>query len=126
MSRVIFVGDNPSKTNVRQDVAFVGAKCFDRLIGWIKYLDPDYYICLNSTSQTDLDKIVDLYTNGFKVIALGSKASERLDNLNVVHFKLIHPSGRNRLINDEKYVRRELKRAYDYIHNTFVGSVDFE
>lgn len=44
MIKVVFVGDEPSKTNVSPDIAFVGAKCFNTVVQWIKELNPDYYV----------------------------------------------------------------------------------
>jgi hypothetical protein len=119
LTQVVFVGDEPSKTNAHKDVAFVGAKCFSTIVEWIKILKPDYYVCLNSCTPSDLDKIVGLKIQGFKVVALGKKAAERLNELNIIHVQLPHPSGRNRLLNDSAYIQRELKVVYDYIHDTY-------
>lgn len=108
MANVVFVGDEPSKTNIDVDVAFVGAKCFQRLTEWINYLGPDYYICLNSHTIRDISKIGILELNGFKIVALGAKASKRLEDNGITHFKLSHPSGLNRKINDQKAIEHEL------------------
>jgi uracil-DNA glycosylase len=121
MTKVLFVGDEPSKTNAHKDVAFVGAKCFSTLVSWIWILEPDYYVCINSSTPKDWDKILALKGEGFKIIALGKKAAEVLDELNVSHFQLPHPSGLNRKLNDKEYINRELKVAYDYIHDTLIG-----
>lgn len=106
--KVVFVGDEPSKTNIDPDIAFVGAKCFDRLIDWIAILKPDYYICLNSNTDNDTFKIGRLAENNFKIVALGDKASKRLSDYDVEHFKLPHPSGLNRKLNDKTYVEAQL------------------
>lgn len=111
----IFVGDEPSKLNISTDIAFAGAKCFPRLIEWIKFLNPDYYICLNSDTISQLSDIRKLQNRGFKVIALGLKASKRLKE--IPHARLLHPSGANRLINDKLYVENELNRIYNYIRS---------
>lgn len=108
MVKVVFVGDEPSQTNIDPDIAFVGAKCFQRLTEWINYLRPDYYICLNSHTDNDIFKIERLKEDGFKVIALGNKASERLTKWQIQHYKLPHPSGLNRKINDKKIIEHEL------------------
>ncbi len=117
MIKVVFVGDEPSSTNIRKDVAFVGAKCFNTLVEYISTLKPDYYICLNSGPE-DLDKILDLYHKGnFKVIALGNKAAERLANLGIGYRKLPHPSGLNRQLNDKKQLTEQLIDVIAYIND---------
>lgn len=121
MTKVLFVGDRPSKTNAHEDVAFVGAKCFPTLITWIQRLKPDFYVCVNSYNESDWDKIRALKNQGFKVIALGKQAADLLDTMNIVHFQLPHPSGLNRKLNDKQYIERELRVAFDYIHDTYVG-----
>lgn len=115
MVKVVFVGDSPSNSNIDADIAFVGAKCFDRLVEWIGYLEPDYYVCLNSGPQ-DLDKVLKLYHKAdFKVIALGVRASERLGKLGIGHRILPHPSGLNRQLNDKEAVDKALAMCKDYL-----------
>lgn len=111
MTKVVFVGDEPSKTNIRNDIAFVGAKCFHTLVGWIKELNPDYYICLNSNTIKNLNQIVDLYDNKFRIVALGERASNVLLNRGIYHFKLPHPSGLNRKLNDKEYIKKQLEEC---------------
>ncbi len=78
MIKVAFIGDEPSHKNAHPDLAFVGAGCFNTVIEWINDLSPDYYVCLNSNTPRDMDKIHVLAEQGFKLVALGKKASERL------------------------------------------------
>lgn len=115
MIRVVFCGDEPSKTNVSTDIAFVGATCFPRLVQWINHINPDYYICLNTDTVSQLSDIRKLQKNGFKVIALGMKASIRL--LEIPHFFMHHPSGLNRKNNDKKIVVEMLNNALVYIRS---------
>ena len=115
MIKVLFVGDSPSKTNVSQDIAFVGARCFPKLVDWIKTIQPDYYVCLNSSTQAEELQIYNLYLDDFRVIALGKEASKRLDNIYVTHLRMPHPSGLNRETNDKELVDRALKQAYAYV-----------
>lgn len=117
MTKVVFVGDEPSKLNIRSDIAFVGSRCFSTLVEWITNLAPDYYICINSGPE-DLDKILDLYhMANFKVIALGNKASERLSKLGIGHRILPHPSGLNRMLNDKETVSMALYNCRAYIRS---------
>lgn len=114
MIKVAFIGDEPSKKNAHQDLAFVGAGCFKTVISWIRDLDPDYYVCLNSNTDKDIEKISILYKEGFKLVALGEKASKRLNSL--PHFKLPHPSGLNRLLNNRIFMNDTLNDCEDYIY----------
>ena len=115
MIKVVFVGDQPSQTNVHHEIAFVGAKCFERLVSWIKQLPIDFYVCVNSFSEGDTHKIQALKNDGFKVIALGNKASNRLSALKIQHYKLPHPSGLNRKLNDKQYMALELLGCMNYL-----------
>ena len=115
MTKIIFVGDEPGRLNLNKDIAFVGAKSFETLISWIKTIQPDYYVCLNSHTPENLDKINALYNADFKVVALGNKASNRLKKLNIEHYKLPHPSGLNRQLNDVAKLNLDLKHCKYYI-----------
>ena len=105
---VVFVGDSPSPKNVRGDIAFVGASCFNRLTEWISFISPRYYVCYNSDTVTDLLRIIALEEAGFTIVALGQVASTRLQDQNISHYGLPHPSGLNRLNNDQEYINRQL------------------
>lgn len=115
MIKAVIVGDEPSPTNIHSDIAFVGAKCFERLVSWIKQLPIDYYICVNSVTESDFKKIDALTKAEFKVIALGSAVSRRLSALGIGHFMLPHPSGLNRKLNDPKFVALELFFCSTYL-----------
>jgi uracil-DNA glycosylase len=111
----VFVGDEPSKTNINYDIAFVGARCFDRLVEWIGYINPKYYIVLNSRTQENLDNIKKLKSRGFLVVALGVKAKKRLDALQIENIPLPHPSGLCRKNNDKQYIQKELQKVKDML-----------
>lgn len=116
MLKVVFVGDCPSKTNVHPEVAFVGSRSMKKLVKWINVLSPDYYLCVNSNTESDIKKIESLYSNDkFKVVALGNNAAKRLKQKNVQHTVLPHPSGLNRKLNDKNVEDRELHKAFQYI-----------
>jgi uracil-DNA glycosylase len=115
MIKVIFVGDKPSSKNLSIDIPFVGASCFPRLINWIKFISPDYYLTFNSQLDLDLNKVAQLEKNNFKVIALGNNAHKKLKNCGINHFTLPHPSGLNRKINDDNYIKNVLQLAKQYV-----------
>ena len=50
-------------------------------------------------------------------VALGNEASAALTALKVPHFKLPHPSGLNRKLNDKAYVDRVLRDCATYIRS---------
>jgi uracil-DNA glycosylase len=117
MIKVVFVGDSPSSLNLSKDIPFVGAKCFERLVSWIKVINPDYYILINSELNYDLCQIKLLFYNDFKIIALGKNASNKLTTQGINHFSLPHPSGLNRNLNDNNYVSSILSKAYNYVRS---------
>jgi uracil-DNA glycosylase len=116
IKKVIFVGDEPSRFNADPQIAFVGAKCFPRLVEWIKIIQPDYYIVMNSNKMSDLETIRKLVNEErFCVISLGLHASCRLSKLEINHFPIPHPSGRNRLTNDIQSINDSLMKAKEYV-----------
>lgn len=117
MIKVAFIGDEPSKKNAHHDLAFIGAGCFKTVVEWIKDLNPDYYVCLNSSTSKDMDKIHVLAEQGFKLVALGEKASNRLGLL--PHFKLPHPSGLNRKLNDKRRLALDFLACQSYIWDLY-------
>lgn len=115
MNGLILVGDKSSKTNVSKYVAFIGSKCYTTLVKWLKKLDNPYvYAMINSNEDWQIEYIKK-HAN-YKFIALGNKASQRLNNLNIKHFKMSHPSGLNRKLNDKKFVDNMLKECYSFIN----------
>jgi hypothetical protein len=116
MTKVVFVGEEPSKLNVDPNIPFVGARCFKTLVSWIKELQPDYYVCLNCSKLEDIDKLLKLYCKGeFSVIALGNKASKTISKYGIEHHKMPHPSGKNFKLNNKQYVALELYHAHSYL-----------
>lgn len=116
MIKVVFVGDSPSALNISPEIPFVGAASFKRLVQWIKYIEPDYYIVLNSSAPQDKAKIIDLYANGFHVVCLGIKAFEQLPP-DIGSMVLPHPSGLNRKLNDTKFLDKKLHEAWNYVRD---------
>lgn len=112
----IFVGDCPSAKNKFKNVPFVGTQSYVVLCPWFAILHVD-------VSRVELQNQCDLHSKYLKhrwvtdtVIALGEKASKKLKDLDIPHFKLPHPSPKNRKLNDESYVNKVMKECYEYIH----------
>lgn len=110
--RAIFVGDEPTG---RTRTPFRHAKCAERLSQWIDYLiDDDDYIIVNQ-SDTSIVEFYTLAALGVPFVALGVKASSVLKKLDLSHFKLPHPSGLNRQINNKARLTIALMHCRAYL-----------
>lgn len=115
---ILILGDKPSKLNEDPKVPFIGAKCYTRLTKWIEYLNLNgqYYI---SNSDTIEDYLTMAYIDTFKpiVLALGNnaykKGSKFMTNSNL--YRLDHPSGLNRKLNDKNYELKMLEECKKWL-----------
>lgn len=112
---VVFVGDCPSRLNKDPDVAFIGSKSETVLMDWIKKIGPKESFLINSHTEALVRVVSDYYSHGEAIVALGQRASDRLTKAGIPHFKLSHPSPRNRLNNDKKFVDDQIKRCQNYL-----------
>lgn len=130
--RVLFVGQNPGKTNLSNDEAFVGTKSYDALRDWIDVLgirnydmvncsaNPNEKFTTNTIKQLAMNHmLMETFTNYDRIFALGKISSDVLNILEIAHFKLPHPSGLNRKLNDKKWLINTLKQAKDYLNEDF-------
>ena len=115
--KVLFVGDEPSKFNKDPSVAFVGAKCYSRVLEWCSYLKLKSPEFLNSNSEYLLSEIKKKYQAGYKIICLGKKAQKRLDMYDIPYIFLPHPSGLNRQINDKVFIKKQLDECFKSLNN---------
>lgn len=106
---IYFVGDKPSKLMKPGAEPFQGAKCEARLNEWIKAVSYDQAVIIIN----QVDYLYMWFWAGDIYIALGNNASKKLGNL--PHFKLPHPSGLNRQINDEAFIATKLAECKAYI-----------
>lgn len=113
---IIFVGDEPSPRMKPGAEPFEGAACEPRLKEWISYLS------INNESVAIINKYdVGAYAELFeyaRYVALGNEAAKELKDFGLQHFKLPHPSGRNRQINDKKFIEQKLKECKEWIINS--------
>ncbi len=118
---VLFVGDKPSNKMKPGAKPFEGAACEERLLMWIEDImtevdyDPRYKI-INSINTNMLFLKIYVYFMGYPIIALGNEASKRLIKAGISHFKLPHPSGRNRQINDKEFISKKLTECKKWIN----------
>lgn len=108
---ILFVGDKPSRFNTDPNVAFKGARCETRLLIWLTRLNPDDgpYVLLNRTDDDFNELIALALANQDPIVAIGKAASIALQG--IPHFKLPHPSGRNRQINDKAFITIKLEEC---------------
>lgn len=110
-----FVGDSPSPKMIPGAKAFQGAACEKRLMEWIAILGVTEFSIINS-SEHELRNLETLSgAFDFAVVALGNNASTRLNQRDLSHFKLPHPSGRNRQLNDKTFVANRLKACKTWL-----------
>ena len=105
---VLFIGDRPAP-NAKTPVPFKYAKCEKRLAEWIKALGVTDYKLINSASDYFDLALVLAIQSGVPLVALGNNASKAIGRAN--HFKLPHPSGRNRQINDKEFISEKLSKC---------------
>jgi hypothetical protein len=122
---VYFVADKPTKENVSKEVPLVGTTSYRTLLEWIGDMDIDItrvrlYNQINNPfgnvmARASLNRAVEL--KQIAVIALGQKAATYLRKAGITnYFPLPHPSGRNRLLNNKKFVKIKLEACKKYIY----------
>jgi hypothetical protein len=106
---IIFVADKPSPKMDPDAPAFKGAACEKRLMSWVETVTTDKFHLINRVDPY-FYMIARIHNHsGDKFVSLGNEASKALKLLNIPHFKLPHPSGRNRMINSPKLIAKKLK-----------------
>lgn len=134
---VWFVGSNPSTKNDCPLVPFVGTKSFDVLKMWINELGVDGRAFINASNQIaidgkfkvtgdDLDRLNSMLKDQPSIVALGMTASQTLKMLDIKHFKLPHPSGRNRKLNDPTFIVGELAKCRAYLEEIRCNSIKMD
>jgi hypothetical protein len=93
---VLIVGDQP-RVDKGTTIPFDKAVSKARLESWLRELGIEEYVICN---RVDADIEERARTHEGPIIALGEKASSRLKKIRPKHYRLPHPSGRNRLLND--------------------------
>ena len=118
MRKLLLVGDKPSKKNKDPKVAFVGTASHKRIMEWLEVL-LDEKAAISMVNRTDPEFSVVLIRatlKRYQIIALGEEAAQALAHHGVVnYFKLPHPSGRNRKLNNKKYVAEILQKCKTWI-----------
>lgn len=118
--RIIVIGMNPSRIlSIKNKETFT----FKKLKHWMNNLGVKYFSFSNvnenidhiSLSKVDFSRLNTITSDYDRVIALGNFASDALHKIRVNHFKLPHPSPRNRLLNDKDYENKILQQCKEYL-----------
>ena len=122
-TKVIVIGMNPSGYPT-------GSKnrknhTMDRLNRWASELGLPVFSFSNvyhepgefKQKDIDIDTLRDIVEGYDKVLALGGMPSRILNKLKVDHFKLPHPSPRNRLLNSKEYEKSVLDECRKYVRS---------
>jgi len=116
---VVFVGDKPSRLNDDPEIAFIGTPSYRNLLEWIVKMKIGSFTMVNSYTHEDSVKICRLWNvrkeRKFVFVSLGVNAGKRLERMRIKHFKLPHPSPRNRMLNDKANIDFQLEKCYLYL-----------
>ena len=121
--KVIVVGINPS--NRHFEVVIYKNSTFDRLTKWIDFLNIKHFSFINcfnergeyTSSKIDYISLKNCINNSYKVLALGAFPSQALQKLNIEHFRLPHPSPRNRQLNDKLFELLILEECRGFLYD---------
>lgn len=122
--RVLVVGQSPGPKF--DSPVFHTSTTTGRLYAWLNDLGLKRVSFINASpdvgSSTYCNKDLDFLYTGYMigdyggVITLGRMASAAVESIGVLHYyRLPHPSGRNRLLNDPEYVRECLRNCRHYL-----------
>ena len=102
LDKVVIVGQNPSGAEKPKKNDTI-----DRLLNWCTAWGLTNFEFMNCS-----DEVGEKYTIDF---ALGNVASDSLSKVNVEHFKMPHPSPRNRQLNDKQFEKTMIRKCYNYL-----------
>lgn len=115
-AEVIFVGMNPSAKQPRK------GSTRNKLAEWAEEMRVDSYDFINVIDQpgevhhsmVDYKSLTFTLKQYRRVIALGNFVSDVLKRSDIEHFKLPHPSPRNRMLNDPEKISQILQECARY------------
>jgi len=116
--KVIVIGLNPSAVSTVKKNSTL-----DRLNKWMDLLHITNYTFVNMIPEVgnpDKSKICDntlqIAQKYDKILALGNMVSDELTSRGIKHFKMPHPSPRNRLLNDKSFEINMINRCEEYLY----------
>ena len=118
--QVLFISDRPNvQKNVSHDVAFVGTSSYKTLLEWIYKMQLDLNVVevINAYDIQGNPRSVPSDIKKYKVVALGDEAATACQKVpGLTYFKLPHPSGLNRKLNDVKTLNERLAKCKKFIY----------
>ena len=119
---VLVIGMNPSN---KPTLKGKSNATFKKLECWMDHLNIQHFSFCNTFdepseakfSKIDFQRLCTLTSQYDKILALGGFVSESLNRIDVKHFRLPHPSPRNRLLNDKLYEKKILKQCKEYLND---------
>jgi hypothetical protein len=113
---MLIVGMNPSSKGSKSPTLKVLDQWADAL-GLDQYGFTNIYERPGSFSLKDVrrDYLLNQIQGHDHVVALGTKVSDILNLMGVKHFKLPHPSGLNRQMNNKPFIQEQLRLCKEYL-----------
>ena len=113
---ILVLGLNPSAKHS-------SSKSLETLWKWLDFLEVKYvsfdniYPKYGKVIQNQIDKryIREISSESDRIIALGQTVSSTLSSMGIDHFRLPHPSGLNRQLNNKKFLNQKLSRCLLYL-----------
>ena len=108
---IIVIGQEPNKRYIRGKNGSIA-----RLTRWLESIDVHRFSFTNLSISNgpEIDRIVTEAQNYDTIITLGKVADKALNNINLEHFALPHPSGLNRQINNKEFINEQLRELRVY------------
>ena len=121
LKKVLVVGMNPS---TKQTLKGRPNATFKKLEAWMTDCEVKYFSFVNTfddssnatVNKVDYQRLCQLAQDYDKIVALGGFVSSALSKINISHFKLPHPSPRNRLLNDKSHEQSIVNQCKEYIN----------
>jgi len=118
VDRILIVGQNPSRVNTPK------CRTHIKLTEWRKQWNVDKFKFINCSDELgesgytiNYERLSRLGRWADKVIALGGVASKSLTKMEVEHFRMPHPSPRNRQLNDKSYELNMIAECKAYLQS---------
>lgn len=118
MDKILIVGQNPSRVNTPK------CRTHIKLTEWRKQWNVDKFKFINCSDELgesgytiNYERLSRLGRWADKVIALGGVASKSLTKMEVEHFRMPHPSPRNRQLNDKSYELNMIAECKAYLQS---------
>lgn len=121
MRKLLLVGDKPSKKNQNPEIAFLGTQSYKRIEKWLQQIlsEEAEVIMINRIDPDFSQHLIYASLHHYRIIALGEEAAKALNEGGITnYFKMPHPSGRNRKLNNKKYEKEILQKCKLWIEES--------